>query len=88
MTISGSAVAFRALDLSLGGIASFDIEEARRAPIEPIDDNDPLQRCAGRFGEKGSNQERGERRTNSRKHFPFLASMVGDHLQGKVPGDL
>ena len=42
------------------------------ARVESVDDDDPLQRCAGRFGAKGGNQYHAKQRTNFCKHFLLL----------------
>jgi hypothetical protein len=85
---------WRFLRLALAGrplrrIAPSDIEQARSARIEPLHDDDPLQRCARGMGAKGGNQRRAEQCTDFRKHsfLPFLLVVVGNQptLSGKVP---
>jgi hypothetical protein len=45
-----------------------DVDQARAACVEPVDDDDPLQGCARLFSAKGGQKDRAEQRTYFNKH--------------------
>jgi len=76
-----------------GWTSLLDVDQARAASIEPVDDDDSLQGSARRSDAKGGDHHHGEQRTYFNKHA-FLPDFIVISLdlvrnepasQGKVP---